>query len=1427
MLAAGREAMAQPVFDPNGDGVADQARFHSAAEAVLIESGVDQSVIRTVTPPADANAFGVAISIGLDANRDGRADLVVSAPGFTAGGVVIGSVYVFSGDGDGSLLWSCLGPVHPSVAAIGASIELIPDQDDDSVRDVLAGRMPPGGSEETTTALISGRTGELLAVRSGSAAELAAYAAAGGRIYAPTDLDDSGVVDAADITQFILWYLDEDARADLNGDGSVEIGDFDSMVQDYMAGLETVVAQQEPLGGEIGNAPPGGPPCDCAGSTNDTGCDGLEVELVITCPTLDVVRGEQSFIALSGIPEAAMALAPQFEWCITDVNENNAGSVTGTYNGSALFTPHVTGQLTVRVRVRIETAPGVFCTYCAECEVNAVAGCSDAVEPEILNCPEWVVPGDRIFLEHAPIQGARFSWFIDDAAPPTGLPSEGVVRVEKANPSNREILNPRDILREIQPPCWAVYGQLEYGPCDRGSFEILPEAADFIGEGYYLEVTVKLAAFFPPDCYNFDWCVFRISGDHDNDGLGDEQEDDLNGDQDCPVCCPNPENPDSDGDGYNDGLEVLMGSDPCDADDFPLLTADSDRDGLSDFEEITIRGTNPNAFDTDGDGAQDYAEVELSHRLAEYLAGHEFDPTRFFGPTEEGGPDIIRGGDHPFYLARDLDRDGIYDPFEEKMGWDPTSPDQDGDRIRDGLECRRGLDPTRADQGPGAPMPQFDSDGDGLTDEVELRLGTDPHHADSDRDGVRDGTEAEMGYDPTDSDTDGDGIEDGNEDYDGDGLSNRLEEIAGLDPLDRDSDDDGICDLAEWQNGTINGDPGPPSPVFNSDGSLNTNCSQGVVRVRVASCQVIGLSPQTVSLDGAMVVIPECGPGYFPEGQVLSVPFRYDHWYVLTMTNVCGSMLTAYPPEAFCSATGVGMPGPSESEWVQVPTVCGTTSIQRYRWRTPLRNGQPIVTTDTDGDGEPDIWDVDGDGDADWEDLGPPTIDLDIDSDNNNLLMDPDGSQAEDDIEDLLVFPAGHPREGQPNPGKIILASTWDTDGDNIPDFADGYNLLGSTPNPNGNLAPRDRTPLDDDSGVEQLTRIVVRLGGAVSEHTTLMFVYNASYPMAVTHTSSGPADPTPIFTPASDNGDDTEVGRLRIWAPYGEAWPGMRRMSRSIPRDPGPLTADPVHFPEGGCTRSPLSYRGGNQLGEGGTFVKPGEAYTLPQLGWRKGQSSLVLFVEAVSASTVMGGESIAVLVGGPHANHTPIEQKQDMVLATAIERRMVPINAEATTPATMLGNAVSFIPPSHPSPVIDAEVTVVATAPNPDNPASLIATIHITGNVSDAASALIRGEAGTIDHVYVLVNGEAISARNDPEAPIPIAYPIASTKNNGDEITNDLEILLSPYAYAGQIDLTLTGVPIHPGYNTFEIVASNALRNVGVSTTTTFIEIAPPRRK
>jgi outer membrane protein OmpA-like peptidoglycan-associated protein len=158
---------------------------------------------------------------------------------------------------------------------------------------------------------------------------------------------------------------------------------------------------------------------------------------------------------------------------------------------------------------------------------------------------------------------------------------------------------------------------------------------------------------------------------------------------------------DSDGDGLTNGYEKSIGTDP--------YKADTDGDGLSDYEEVVKYHTNPTVADTDGDGLKDGDEVITYHTSP---------------------------------LEKDTDHDGLTDGEEvAQYHTDPLKADTNGDGLTDGEEVRTTkTDPLKAD-----------TDGDGLNDGAEVKVHkTNPLKADTDGGSVNDGTEVARGTNPLD-----------------------------------------------------------------------------------------------------------------------------------------------------------------------------------------------------------------------------------------------------------------------------------------------------------------------------------------------------------------------------------------------------------------------------------------------------------------------------------------------------------------------------------------------------------------------------------------------------------------------------------------------------------------------------------------------------
>lgn len=186
---------------------------------------------------------------------------------------------------------------------------------------------------------------------------------------------------------------------------------------------------------------------------------------------------------------------------------------------------------------------------------------------------------------------------------------------------------------------------------------------------------------------------------------------------------------DSDGDGLSDANEAIAGTDPN--------NPDSDGDGEND--NIEVGGNLASPLDTDGDGVIDAFESSIVDTDGDGVS-NELDPEN----TNPCVPNLNAG-------PCDQDNDGLINSQEATLGTNPTNPDTDGDGINDGLENVNGtnpLDPCDPDNT--LPGCQIDTDGDGLLDAIEATLGTDPNNPDTDNDGLTDGAEVIGNSNPLD-----------------------------------------------------------------------------------------------------------------------------------------------------------------------------------------------------------------------------------------------------------------------------------------------------------------------------------------------------------------------------------------------------------------------------------------------------------------------------------------------------------------------------------------------------------------------------------------------------------------------------------------------------------------------------------------------------
>ena len=242
-----------------------------------------------------------------------------------------------------------------------------------------------------------------------------------------------------------------------------------------------------------------------------------------------------------------------------------------------------------------------------------------------------------------------------------------------------------------------------------------------------------------------------------------------------------PLNPDTDGGGTSDGVEVANGTDPVTdtTDDAAPLDLDSDNDGIPNL----VEGTG----DSDADGIADALDLDSDNDGIPDI-------------TEAGGSDADNNGtvDNPVdenndglddaiellplpvadqdgdgianYLDADSDQDGLSDLFEA------GGTDSDDNGIVDDFTDANG--DGWSDAIAASPLPLTDSDNDGTPNYLDL---------DSDNDGLFDLVEAGG------TDADNDGLFDSFLDSDGDGIPNQADvDATGGEDTDNDGIDDSV-----------------------------------------------------------------------------------------------------------------------------------------------------------------------------------------------------------------------------------------------------------------------------------------------------------------------------------------------------------------------------------------------------------------------------------------------------------------------------------------------------------------------------------------------------------------------------------------------------------------------------------------------------------
>jgi hypothetical protein len=309
-----------------------------------------------------------------------------------------------------------------------------------------------------------------------------------------------------------------------------------------------------------------------------------------------------------------------------------------------------------------------------------------------------------------------------------------------------------------------------------------------------------------------------LKWDSDDDGLPDDWEiahalDPNDDGSDDPA---NGANGDPDDDGLTNEFEYWYYADPN--------LADTDGDGLNDFDEVFVYYTYPDSTDTDWDGLDDYAEIFT----------YGTDP--WWWDTDEDtlsdGDEVLTHGTNP--LEMDTDGDWMWDDYEIANSLDPNDAadgllDADSDSLVNQLEfvfMDQGYNPFAADNAAIFPW-AGDPDWDGMTTQLEFVIHlTNPRQPDTDGDGYGDGWEVANAFNAKlNNRNGGPANHHPDADPDGDGRTNAQEEQMGTNPFADDTDSDGVSDGDEDDQGSNPNDPNDSLPPPN--GTVPANVTFG------------------------------------------------------------------------------------------------------------------------------------------------------------------------------------------------------------------------------------------------------------------------------------------------------------------------------------------------------------------------------------------------------------------------------------------------------------------------------------------------------------------------------------------------------------------------------------------------------------------------
>ena len=211
-----------------------------------------------------------------------------------------------------------------------------------------------------------------------------------------------------------------------------------------------------------------------------------------------------------------------------------------------------------------------------------------------------------------------------------------------------------------------------------------------------------------------------VTRDSDGDGISDAEERRLG---------TNPRSTDSDGDALPDAWEIANGLDPLSAAD---ARTDQDRDGVRSLTEFKVR-LNPQAWDTNGDGRGDGDDDTdgdgVPNAVEERLVSTRASRTRTVTASATARMITTATACRRLSSSASTSRRTCLTPAGNGVSDGDT--DSDGDGLPNAMELTLGLNRAHLSTGGQFSDGDLDSDGDGIPNALEILRGTDPAAADT------------------------------------------------------------------------------------------------------------------------------------------------------------------------------------------------------------------------------------------------------------------------------------------------------------------------------------------------------------------------------------------------------------------------------------------------------------------------------------------------------------------------------------------------------------------------------------------------------------------------------------------------------------------------------------------------------------------------